>query len=220
MIDDEVLKNKRNQWLHSEVFRDRYVVIRKVVEGFYFDSQHSVQLKWFTPHGPEHSKTLENTLYNLMPMPSEPQNGKLNYYLNGCEFAKKEQLTESERFFLIVSAWLHDLGMIRQPDKDKELTDEQIRDNHHIRSEKYIAENFSKFQLTDGEASLLGIMAYYHRRRCPIEACPEKLTIAGHEGDIRVRLLAAYLRLADALHVDFTRAPANDYAILLCNYFF
>jgi hypothetical protein len=215
MIDDEELKVKRNQWLHSEGLRDRYVVIRKVVEGIFNDSKHSVQLKWFTIHGSEHSKALENTLYNLIPMPSEPQNGKLNYYLNGCEFAKREQLTESERFFLIVSAWLHDLGMIRQPDKDKELTDEQIRDNHHSRSEKYIAEKFSTFHLTDGEASLLGIMAFYHRRRCPIDECPEKLTIAGHEGAIRVRLLAAYLRLADALHVDFTRAPAKEYAILL-----
>ncbi|MGE0079290.1 MAG: hypothetical protein AB7S48_15630 [Bacteroidales bacterium] len=216
MIDDEVLKEKRNRWLYSEIFRNRYEVIRKGVEGIFKDSTYRVQLKWFTIHGPEHCKALENTLYNLMPIPSESQDDIFSYYFNGCEFVKKEQLTESERFFLIISAWLHDLGMIRQANNgDAELADEQIRDNHHSRSERYIAENYSMFHLSSGEASLLGIMAYYHRKRCSIDECPEKLTISGHEGAIRVRLLAAYLRLADAMHVDFTRAPAQEYAILL-----
>ncbi|MGD9978846.1 MAG: hypothetical protein AB7S54_13045, partial [Bacteroidales bacterium] len=168
MIDDEVSKKRRAKWLTSENFMSRYIEIRTVVEGLFNDSKHSEQLKWFTIHGREHSLALENNLYCLIPTPYESKSDNSEFCSNNYEFKGREVLTESERFFLIISAWLHDLGMIKFSDKDKELSDEQIRDNHHSRSEKYIVNNFSKLQISEGEASLLGIMAYYHRRRCPI----------------------------------------------------
>lgn len=58
------------------------------------------------------------------------------------------------------------------------------------------------------------LLARFHRRRCNIEACPYYLTIANKD-TIRLRLLAAYLRLADALHIDQSRTPDNQYAISL-----
>lgn len=215
MITDEALEERRNQWLTSINFRNRYEIIRKAVEGEYRESEQNGQLKWFTPHGPDHCKAVENILYDLLPIPYETKEKSLPS-IDLIQIAPNVQLSEIERFYLINSAWLHDLGMIKQSNgEDSKKGGEEIRDNHHIRSEKFIVEHFAKLQLFESEVSILGTLAYYHRRRCPIDECPELIKIIDHKDTIRVRLLAAYLRLADAMHVDISRAPSTQYAILL-----
>ncbi len=194
-IIDDLLEKKREKWLPSDIFKKRYKEIRKSVENIYAEAQISVQLPWFTPHGIEHCKALESNIYDLIP--------------DGDEI----KLSESERFFLIIGTWLHDLGMIRN--KDEKTENDEIRNSHHRRSEKYIVENFASLCLCESEASILGILAYYHRRRSHINECIEIISVPGHERNIRVQLLAAYLRLADALHIDTTRSPSDKYAILL-----
>lgn len=209
MITNKSLEKRRNLLLKSKKLRKRYEIIRKAVEGEYSESEQNVQLKWFTPHGPEHCKAVENNLYDLMPVPHFSDDK-----VKSDKSTSNERLSEIEWFFLIISAWLHDLGMIKGS-KDSKKEDEEIRDDHHTRSEKYIAEHYAKLHIFENEAPILGLLAFYHRRRCKIDECPEVVKIIDYKERIRVRLLAAYLRLADAMHVDTSRAPSSKYAILL-----
>jgi translation initiation factor 2B subunit (eIF-2B alpha/beta/delta family) len=59
------------------------------------------------------------------------------------------------------------------------------------------------------EAFILEQTCKYHRRRLDIRTCTERA------GNIRVRMLAAYLRLADALHIDISRTDEERYKLLL-----
>lgn len=183
-------------WLKDE-FVYRYGKIKESVEKLHADYEKDSQLKWFTPHGPAHYKIVENRLKDLIP----------KTYLN--------KLSNSERFFLIASAWIHDIGMIKNifPD-DNNLSDDEIRETHNMRTEKFIVEKYNFVNIEETEAEVFGIIARFHRRRTAISQCPESVDLMGH-GKIRVRLLSAYLRLADALHVDQSRVPSNQYAITL-----
>lgn len=185
-----------DRWL-SEELQKRFDKIKDSIIKLHNDNEKDAQLKWYTPHGPTHYRIVESRIYQLIP------NG---FY---------EKLSENERFFLLASAWLHDIGMVKGIfDNDKHLTDEEIRENHHIRSEKYLIEKFIVVGVEETEKEVFGLLARFHRRRSLISECPKYLPIMGH-GRIRVRLLSAYLRLADSLHIDQSRVPANLYAITL-----
>ena len=155
------------------------------------------QIRYFTPHGEMHFRAVEHILFRLIP-------GKSH-----------KKLTSYEKFLLLASAWLHDIGMLRGVlPGDITMEDAEIRETHHIRSEKFIGEKYREVGVLEREATAFGIMARFHRRRCLLSNCPAILPISG-EGRVRLRLLAAYLRLADALHVDQTRAPDDQYAVML-----
>lgn len=185
------------QWLPPDL-GDRLDTIRQLVIHLHETKEHMRQLKWFTPHGEMHCRAVETMLHRLIP-------GK-----------RHKKLSEDEKFFLLASAWLHDIGMLRGllKEDEKGLSDSQIRDDHHIRSEKYLARDYHAVGVKEPEREAFGLLARFHRRRCQISKCPETFTISG-QGSLRLRLLAAYLRLADALHVDQTRTPADQYAISL-----
>jgi len=200
-MSDDILK-----WLENKAILNRYEKIRIAVTGLHKAHEAKPQLKWYTPHGESHYLAVENRIFELIPSESNDPSDEKPPYM---------QLTESERFFLLTSAWIHDIGMIRGIfSNDELLNDDQIREDHHIRSEKFIVNNYSSLSIEEKEAVVFGLLARYHRRRCFIDECPEEITISGH-GNIRVKLLAAYLRLADALHIDQTRVPAYSYAITL-----
>jgi len=173
--------------------------IRKKVESLYAHQAGQYQQPaMFTPHGPAHCRAVEDRLHELIPHESY------------------KRLNESERFFLLASAWLHDLGMIRGIlPGDEKRTDDQIREDHHRRSEQYLHQEYDTVGVAFHEAAFFGLLARLHRRRCSLEEAREGETpVPGHD-PIRLRLLAAYLRLADALHVDTTRVESGDSAIPL-----
>ena len=190
--------NKRSDWLPDSL-GDRLDKIKQFVSKLMIDHEDIPQVAYFTPHGTSHLQAVEDNLYRLIP----------------DEYHKK--LGEAEKFFLLGAAWLHDIGMLKgifHEENEKYLRDDVIRENHHIRSAKYITSQYRSLGLKEIEAPAFALLAHYHRRRTPIERCPEYLPVPGH-GNIRIKLLAAYLRLADSLHVDGTRAPSEQYAILL-----
>jgi len=100
--------------------------------------------------------------------------------------------SEKELFYLLASAWLHDIGMIPELFKKKEKP-EIVRKTHHIRSGDYIKSNYNHFGLSSSDANIIAQICFYHRRSEDITKCQEDF--AG----IKMRLLAAYLRLADAI---------------------
>ncbi len=183
----------RNPWL-DDTFNVRLHDIKKRVLDEHKKSK-APELKWFTPHGEEHYKNVEMRLMQLLP--------------------ECNDLSVNEKFFLLTSAWIHDLGMIKGIlDGDEQLDSYEIRDKHHIRSEQYIVKNHEFLDIEETEKEAFAMLARYHRRRELITQCEESMTLPYH-GNIRIQLLAAYLRLADALHIDQTRAPFQQYAIVL-----
>lgn len=195
--DLNLISCKKEDWLSDE-FGKRLEEIRKKVKEFHEAKQKISQPKWFTPHGDSHCEAVERLLHQLLPE---------NLYL---------KITENERFFLLASAWLHDIGMLKGifGEDDETARDEKIRDEHHLRSEKFLINNYPDVGIKESEKEAFGILARFHRRRCPLSDCPEEVFLPEH-GTLHLKLLAAYLRLADALHVDQSRAPDAQYAISL-----
>ncbi|MCG8488310.1 MAG: hypothetical protein MI756_12640, partial [Chromatiales bacterium] len=184
-------------WLSGNLLK-RFREICHCVKILDATKENTTQGRWYTPHGIDHYKSVERILGQLLP----PK--------------KRVRLTESERFFLLSSAWLHDIGMVKGLfDTDWEKFDfEDIREDHHTRSEKYINESYPKLSIEQHEKEAFGLIARFHRRRCDLDCCRKFIAMPEH-GKIRVRLLSAYLRLADALHMDQTRAPDRKYALML-----
>ena len=190
------------EWLST--YLKRYETITDRVKQLHKSHESKPPLRWYTPHGIPHYEAVEQNIRQLIP----PK--------------KVKDLTELERFFLLISAWVHDIGMIKGlMSEDRSITDDdrekEIRDTHHLRSEKYIVENFNRLAIKEEEATAFALLSKFHRRRCDISKCPILYPIPGikNENMLRLRLLAAYLRLADALHVDKTRVSASQYAITL-----
>jgi len=163
-------------------------------------------LRHYTKHGIEHSEKIIEYLEKLL----EDCPGLLNDY---------------ERFVLLASAYLHDIGMQSPrhaglPKKDeREYTDEElekIRENHHIASANMIIESASgKLDIPLGLESescknfahVIAEVSKYHRKldieKYTKEGKLKETSIASQK--IRLPLLAALLRLADALDRDFQR---------------
>lgn len=158
------------------------------------------QLAGYTPHGPEHMERVEHIMHRLIPGQSV------------------EKLKMRERFFLLAAAWLHDVGMLRgiNGDHERDLSrfpDETIRREHHSRAEKFIVNHFSRLDVDHEDAQAMGLLALYHRRREPLEECPIEFPVANDT--VKLRLLAAYVRLADSLDIDQSRSPSSEYAICI-----
>ncbi|ATW24292.1 HD domain-containing protein [Candidatus Formimonas warabiya] len=154
---------------------------------------------YYTPHGPDHCKAVEGFIHRLIP----------DY--------THEKLLEEERFYLLASAWLHDLGMLRSVAEDvwkgESLTDAEIRKRHHETSEKFIIEQYKRCGIDEADKIFISKLCRYHRRQEDLNTCPESILV--HNKEHRLKLLAAYLRLADALHIDSTRTPSSEYAVCL-----
>jgi translation initiation factor 2B subunit (eIF-2B alpha/beta/delta family) len=175
------LLNKRNELLEGNDSK-RLERICEHVRGKWSVAR---ELKYYTLHDDRHSEKVEEKLYELL---SDRDFKKLSY---------------EERFLLLASAWLHDIGMI--PDlfgeEDKRLTDIEVREQYSERSERYINSNnvWPVLGLRPDETTSLGIICRCHRKTEDLRKCNEQIPIPG--GQIRTRLLAAYLRLADVLHI-------------------
>jgi len=90
MANDNVI------WLPTEdPLYHRYNKIKESVKKLHNDYEKGPQLKWFTPHGVPHYQIVESRIKQLLP--------------NGCF----QKLSVSERYFLLSSSWVHDIGMIK-----------------------------------------------------------------------------------------------------------
>jgi hypothetical protein len=185
-------------WLVTTPRIERIIKIRHAVTKLWQNCEERYPpLPYYTPHGPAHARSVEDILHRLLP---------------GESYKK---LKEIERYYLLAAAWTHDIGMIRgiNDKEDAKLHPDQIREEHHKRSENYIVNNYLMIDIEKKDSHALGLLAFFHRKRENIEDCPETFVVGTEM--VRLKLLAAYLRLADALDVDQSRAPSSDYAICL-----
>ena len=152
----------------------------------------------YTDHGIRHSYRLVNILGSLLE-------------------DHHELLNEQERFILLASVHLHDIGMQSPQHAGLPLKNymdyswdeiEKVREKHHIAAHDMILESVSgKLELDLG----LGNCQEYVRFIATVSMYHRELDLEGVEdtnfgGDpIRLRLLSSLLRLGDALDLDYRR---------------
>ena len=175
-------ENRLEEKIRNTV-RNRWEQVRPYVMGY-------------PPHGPSHCEKVEVKLNQLLPD------------------EKSEKLSEEERFLLLASVWLHDIGMhpelrdvfpndpraVVGDDALREWEKDTLRPTHADRSATFIKRKASELGLTSRESDLLATICRNHRKSANLH----KVRL-----DDRYRLLIAYLRLADALHIP-ERAPSGE----------
>ena len=171
-----------------------------------------VPLPYFTPHCMEHCEAVEGYL-NWIIFGGEEQNNPNRDFVP----------TPEEVMYLLAGAKLHDIGMmygIFQNENPHDLADNpglcnKIRNEHETRTTGYIL-NVWKLHCgwSNREKEFLTNICHFHRRKHNIEGFEPTETISEISGlPVRLKVLAALLRLADACHIDQTRAPGGLHAL-------
>ena len=145
----------------------------------------------YTPHDHTHCERVEEKIYQLLTT------------------SELQKFSKIERFLLIASAWLHDIGMNpyalrKDPPWRRGMArtkswNEETRKKHNERSSTFVEEKAKTLGLTDKDIKYLKKLCYFHRHRTYSEL--QKLDWETEDDKIHIKLLAAFLRLADALHI-------------------
>jgi|GEM_PF-464013 len=168
---------KRNTALHSQL-----QTTREAVKGLLEDLKH----KHFTKHDVNHSDRVVEKL-NLLAR------------------TLRKPLAEEECYILLSAAYLHDVGM--QSDERDNL--KLVRDDHHLLSDDIIMGSvrqpgkYPDLKINKDYAEYIARVARGHRKTDLLADEYEEFDIGGNQ--IRLRLLAALLRFADQLDIDFRR---------------
>ena len=113
----------------------------------------------------------------------------------------RTQLNNTEIFVLLCAAYLHDIGMSVFPTA---ASPEVVRERHGALSMQVIDEHRTELPLTSVEANAVGALSLAHTH-ADLSRVPQEENIGANE--VRMRFLAALLRLADALDIDYARMP-------------
>lgn len=143
---------------------------------------------YYTPHGFDHSRQVEENLNWLIPDHIKPK------------------LSDWEIFFMIIAAWMHDWGMVSQSGEEPE----NVRKTHHVRTEKYFETLYDKLKLDKHEALIVGRISRGHR----VEDVRGQLfepQIFSNNYHIDVRFLTAIVRIADECDITHNRVPELIY---------
>lgn len=180
--------------LESQLAESRYLATyNKIVETFRDEIMNYIMVEspYHTDHGFGHSS-------------------RIIEYFNKILEPRDDYLNSTETFLLLASAWFHDIGMMINRRGGSKLTLDDIRDLHHVLSKEFVQKRYALFGIRNMHVGdYVAKIIYCHRRKVDISTVfarqPQSITL---EGDtIRPRLLAALLRLADALDCDARRAP-------------
>ncbi len=166
-----------------------------------------------------HLKDRENAFPAFYPTFSLHNTVHSNTIINNLDSFKLSEILTSELntyeiFLLLSSAYLHDIGMIIINEKDKEKCERDnlnlfgyIRDIHHIKSYEYIKKNRQLLKLDDFDAENIALISKGHRRTDIKHDSDYENQIYTRNGNytIRLKLLAALLRLSDELDCSFSR---------------
>ncbi len=137
-------------------------------------------------HGFQHAVGVIETLNNLFRM----------YEANGVSFSKKE------RFILYLSCWLHDWGNVKVQSVEE-------RKYHAHYSAQIITKLESYFNfLGDDILECVKYVVAYHSSKTDISNVPKEMA------EVRLRLITALLRVADACDISFSRASKILFKIL------
>jgi hypothetical protein len=128
----------------------------------------------------------------------------------------KNDMNEYELYFLIAACYFHDIGMVNFPclslpddvGSDIKSIADYIRNEHHIRSEQFLCSNFKDLSIDDEhQADIIGRICLGHRKVDLDDPNLFESDRVYRNKSINMVLLAALLRLGDALDITFERAP-------------
>jgi hypothetical protein len=124
------------------------------------------------------------------------------FFINALKHTSAK-LNDDEVFVLSAAVWLHDVGMMVAKDNEDENVTRKL---HNIRSYEYIIRNHQDLGLSQGDLYIpVARVAKAHR---DIDLEDDKYNnYTCFKDPIRLRLLSAILRIADALDVGNARAP-------------
>ncbi|HEC56454.1 MAG TPA: tetratricopeptide repeat protein [Candidatus Syntrophoarchaeum butanivorans] len=186
ILSEEVFMSDHN-------FRERLEKIKHCMRKLpYIHSQG--RFRYYTDHGTGHSEAVIKILDKL---------------------TESVELSEYENFLLKCGAWLHDIGMLMWEGENTDNPEvcNRIREEHHKRSAEYISKHWREIGLSDEtEATIIRWICRAHSSKVNINEVPEEIPAAGE--NVRTRLLAALLRLADALDCREDRLPPEEYRLL------
>jgi tetratricopeptide (TPR) repeat protein len=117
----------------------------------------------------------------------------------------KTAMDEYEIFLLLLSVFLHDIGIMCAANTEEE--NQKIRENHHERSRQYVKNNLQDL-LSPPERHVVGEICLAHRECVELKTIEETKMIRHQllgNKEVRVRFLAALLRLADSCDICHTR---------------
>lgn len=126
----------------------------------------------------------------------------------------KEKLDEYEIFFLLCSAYLHDVGMANLKHIKDYCGDNAdiIRENHHKRTCLFVRDCFDKIGLQDdAQGYLIGKICLGHRKEDLHNTNLFHPIYSYKDHKINIPLLASLLRVADELDITFERTPQLIY---------
>ena len=115
----------------------------------------------------------------------------------------KAQWSVVEIFLFLSSVWLHDLGKL--DDFDSTESYKQIRARHAERSYQFVIRINERLGLDEKEALIIAYIVKGHTL-ADLSELPEKKGLGIGEA-VSIRPLAALLRLADELDMDYRRVP-------------
>jgi CheY-like chemotaxis protein len=155
---------------------------------------------FFTLHDVHHCDAVADYLYKLVSNAGllDPDNPyQLNHY---------------EIYYLLVSAYLHDIGMFWPRTEDRATMErtgktqsEVIRSNHHERVVDFIEDHWKRAFLFEGpDTDIVIRICKGHRIAVPLDSADYNDEHA-HGRNIKMRLLAGLLRVADELDLTHTR---------------
>jgi translation initiation factor 2B subunit (eIF-2B alpha/beta/delta family) len=156
-------------------------IMERTVEALWHQGAESSE---YTPHDLKHFERVENWIRALIPVESWPL------------------LSPQERKILTWSAWTHDIGMFKGLFPPGTAPND-IRLLHPDQAATWVADKWSAIGLERMEAQVIADLIRFHSRSNSLKNCHESCLCAG--AMVRPRLLAAYLRLADALDVTHDR---------------
>ena len=158
----------------------------------------------YTPHDITHSEIVLKRINELIPD------------------VLKEKLESYEIYFLIISSYLHDLGMANLDSsdipedilRDIEKRRKYIRDCHNERSEYYIIKYFEKLKIPDiQQARIIGRICRGHRKE-PLDNTQKFNSKQTYKNQtINVPMLASVLRVSDELDLSFERIKLIVYEL-------
>ena len=191
--------------LSTTLFKSRLDIIKDNSKELF--KKEVLHHKYFTIHGIDHSHAIISILNDLV---------------DGIE--PNNELTKHEIFYLLASAYLHDVGMLIPYPNDEDTAkaistheipftkEDVIRKEHHIRSGKYIIDHADILSLDHFESGCVRLICEGHRI-VNLESEDYDDRIVDNE-TIRVRFLATLLRFSDELDIAYKRAPIKILEIL------
>jgi translation initiation factor 2B subunit (eIF-2B alpha/beta/delta family) len=187
---------------NNGVYRERFSEVEALAKSLPTRSD-LTPLPYCVPRGTSHCERIERYLNNI---------------IWGARRLRDDDFepTPEEALYLLSATWLHDMGMMhglldsddKETLRDYDALTQMVRE-HDLRIVKYIHEKWrSRCSWSDSEKRQLTKICAYHRRHRPLGTFEPARIDSEYDGKpVRLAVLAALLRLADACDEARLRPP-------------